>query len=48
MKNILTKVKGYKTFVVALCGFVYGVGTNNVEVILASLALAGLRDAMNK
>lgn len=41
------KLKGYKTFFVAFCGFVYGVATGNVEIILASLAIAGMRDAMN-
>jgi len=45
--EFLTKIKGYKTFVVCLCGLVYGIATGNVEIILASLAMAGFRDALN-
>ena len=44
----LKMLKGKKTFLVSLCGFIYGVGTGQVEIILASLALAGMRDAMNE
>jgi len=48
VQNIYFKLSGYKTFIVALAGLVYGIGTGNVEIILASLAIFGFRDAMNK
>ena len=44
--TLLNKIKGYKTLAVALCGFIYGVSVGSVEIILASLALAGMRDAI--
>ena len=46
--TIYSKLDGYKTFIICFCGLVYGIGTGNVEIILASLALGGFRDAMNK
>ena len=48
LKTIYNKINGYKTFLVALCGLVYGIGTGDLEIILASLAIFGFRDAMNK
>ena len=48
LTNFYFKFDGYKTFLISLCGLVYGIGTGNVEIILASLAIFGFRDAMNK
>jgi len=48
LKTIYLKTKGYKSFAVGVAGLIYGIGTGNVEIILASLAIFGFRDAMNK
>lgn len=48
IKNIYLATKGYKVYVVAICGLIYGISIGDMEIILASLAMAGFRDAMNK
>ncbi len=47
-KNAYKLIDGKKTFIVALAGLVYGIGTGDVEIILACLVALGFRDAMNK
>ena len=44
--NILTFIKGKKTFFIAFCGIVYGISQGSIEIVLASLTIAGFRDAM--
>lgn len=46
VQDFYLKFSGYKTFIISLAGLVYGIGTGNIEIILASLAIFGFRDAM--
>ena len=43
--NFLT---GYKTFIVGFAGLIYGLYTLNYEIIITSLGLVGLRQAISK
>jgi len=43
---MLKFLKGKKTLLVSFCGLVYGIYVQDFEIVLASLALAGLRDAL--
>ena len=46
--KILNFLSGYKTFLVGLAGLVYGIYVNNMEIIITSLGLIGLRQAISK
>lgn len=41
-------IDGNKTFGVAFAGVIWGIYQKDTEVVLAALALAGIRDGMNK
>ena len=38
-----TLLKGKLTYIIALCGLIWGMYTQDIEVILASLGAVGLR-----
>lgn len=44
--KIIELLKGRKTYIVALCGLIYGVYNQNAEIIITSLGLIGIRDGM--
>ena len=39
-------LKGKKTYFIAFCAVVYGIYSNDKEIILVGLGLAGLRDGI--
>ena len=41
-------IDGKKTFIIGIAGIIWGLYTKDDEVIFASLALMGLRDAIRK
>ena len=46
LKEFLMFLRGKKTFLIGICGVIYGIGTNNQEIIYLSLGMMGLRDAI--
>ncbi|MCK9371000.1 hypothetical protein M0R04_13905 [Candidatus Dojkabacteria bacterium] len=45
--KILNFLNGYKTYIIGFCGLVYGMYTQNSEIIVTSLGLLGLRQAIS-
>lgn len=48
MKAIFKFLQGKKTNIIGFCGLVYAINTNNMDLILLSLGLLGVRDAIKK
>lgn len=46
LKLLVTFLSGYKTYAVALAAVIYGVHTNSVDMVLAGLGLAGVRNGI--
>lgn len=46
--KILSFLDGYKTFIIGFCGLVWGMYTNNTEVVITCLGMIGLRQAISK
>lgn len=40
-------LKGKKTYIVAICGLVYGISTNNQQIVVTCLLAMGLRDGIS-
>jgi len=40
-------LKGKKTYIVALCGLIYGISTNNQQIVLTCLLAMGLRNGLS-
>ena len=47
-EEIVKWLSGKKTYLVAVAGVIWGLYRGDMEVILAALALLGLRDALAK
>jgi len=43
MKNIISLLQGKKTFIIGICGVVWGVYTGNNEIVLMSLGMMGIK-----
>ena len=41
--KILNFLKGKKTFIIAICGLVYGLGTNDLQTVILCLGMMGLK-----
>lgn len=47
MEKIIKSLEGYKTYVVALAAIIWGLHTNNMDLILIGLGLAGIRNGVS-
>ena len=48
LKKVWEFLSGKKTYLIAACGVVWGIFKGDIEIVLAALALVGLRDALEK
>lgn len=46
MQKLIELLRGKKTYLIAICGLIYGVYNQNAEIIITSLGLIGIRDGM--